>query len=110
MDNDTAAKPDDTAAQAHEPSGCTPGEWSVYRDHLLVIVNANGSSIGDACPGDPFIGEAEAQANARLFAASKALFVALQAVLPHALVMINEHHPATKLARAALAKATGSVS
>lgn len=49
-------------------------------------------------------------ANARLICAAPELLAALIAVLPSALVMINENHAGMKLARAAIAKATGSAS
>lgn len=46
----------------------TPGPWAQYEHDPLVIVNQEGSSIGDMKPGDPYIREAEALANAKLAA------------------------------------------
>lgn len=60
------------SAQQH-----TPGPWAQYADDPLVIVNAEGSSLGEASAGDPFITYAEQLANARMFATAPDLRNAL---------------------------------
>lgn len=53
------------AREAH-----TPGPWATYDADPLVIVNSEGSSLGEMTPGDPFITPGAAIANALLAAAS----------------------------------------
>jgi hypothetical protein len=56
----------------------TPGPWSLYAHDLLVIVNADGSSLGEMKPGDPFIAPETALANATLAASAPNLLERLQ--------------------------------
>lgn len=51
-------------------SAHTPGPWSQYAGDPLVIVNADGSSLGEASAGDPFIPFLQQLANAKLMAAA----------------------------------------
>ena len=96
----------------------TPGPWSQYRDDPLVIVNAAGSSLGEASAGDPYISADEQLANARMFAAAPELLEALRDAIdavkifrgPEAWDIYWEHSPECKRWRAAIAKATGSAS
>ena len=88
----------------------TAGPWSVYPHDPLVIVNSDGSSLGIASPGDPFIGFAEAKANALVWAAGAELLAANRA----ALICIGELSPTqarvevAQMLQAAIVKATGS--
>lgn len=89
----------------------TPGPWFQYADSPLVIVNAAGSSLGEASAGDPFIPMSQQLANARLFAASTELLAALQDVLriaTAASVGVSGNQPRLERARAAIAKASGA--
>lgn len=61
----------------------TPGEWFVYEHDPLVIVNSDGSSLGEMRPGDPFISLREALANARVAAAATRLLAVCQAIEAH---------------------------
>ena len=73
-----------------------------------MIVNAAGSSLGEAVPGDPYIDHREALANAWLWAAAPDLYLALERLLE----WFHEEDGARDLcdaARAALAKARGEV-
>lgn len=65
---------------SNERASFTAGPWSQYHDDPLVIVNANGSSLGEASAGDPFISYSEQLANARLIAAAPDLLAALEYV------------------------------
>ena len=55
----------------------TPGPWSQYRDHPLVIVDDKGASLGEMLPGDPYISYEAALANARLVAAAPEMWETL---------------------------------
>lgn len=57
--------------------GTTKGPWSVYADDGLIIVNSEGSSLGEMSAGDPFILLNEMLANAKLAAASPEMYDAL---------------------------------
>ena len=56
----------------------TKGPWETYDLDPTVIINSEGSSLGDMTPGDPFITGVEAFANARLAAAAPDLLEALE--------------------------------
>lgn len=51
----------------------TPGPWAVFASDPLIIINAEGASLGEMSAGDPFIERAEMEANARLAASAPAL-------------------------------------
>lgn len=92
----------------------TPGPWSVYEDDPVIIVNAEGSSLGEMTAGDPFIQSDTMLANARLAAAAPDLLLAAASLLR----MILDYRTAISVefdevdnsilnaARAAIAKAT----
>lgn len=56
----------------------TPGPHFVDADEPLFIVTAEGSSLGEATAGDPFIAVEQQLANARLWAAASDLYAALE--------------------------------
>lgn len=58
----------------------TPGPLHQDEHNPLVIVNSDGSSLGEASAGDPFIGHEEQLANARLWAAAPDLLAIAQMV------------------------------
>lgn len=62
----------------------TPGPWLLYDSNPMVIVNGEGSSLGEMLPGDPFITPREALANATLVAAAPHMASAIRDFL-HAL-------------------------
>ena len=99
----------------------TPGPWSQYRDHPLVIVDDKGASLGEMLPGDPYISYEAALANARLVAAAPELLAALKHRIDQAegaLRYFEDHYPQDDFlrdtllhgiedARAAIARAEG---
>lgn len=64
----------------------TSGPWSVYEGDPLIIVNAEGSSLGEMSSGDPFISYAQMKANAAVAAIGPeavALLERLIEITPH---------------------------
>lgn len=59
----------------------TKGSWSVYKDDPLIIVNEEGSSLGEMSAGDPYISHEEMVANAQMAAAAPDLLEALDALV-----------------------------
>ena len=53
--------------------GTTPGPWSNYEGHQLVVCDAMGSSLGEMSSGDPYMSVDEQFANAILVAAAPEL-------------------------------------
>lgn len=59
----------------------TPGPWVQYERNALIIVDKDGASLGDMTPGDPYISNAEALANAKLVVSAPDLLAALDDVV-----------------------------
>jgi hypothetical protein len=59
----------------------TPGPWAMDDNCPLVIVDKDGSSIGEMSAGDPFIPDDQQLANARLVCAAPDLLEACEAAL-----------------------------
>ncbi len=92
----------------------TPGPWiekgRVHSSGECIRVESRhpdelGYQIADVIDAN---GMPQNAANLALICAAPDLLEALQAVLPLALEMITEQHEAAKMARAAIARATGS--